>query len=194
MLLTIFKSSAEFRWGPTAGLNVSTISWKQKLTDTHQLAGFQAGVMGELMIPGIGFGIDMAVKYQRQGATVNFGEYKVWQAAGLGNEKMWFDVIEVPIDLRFKWTRMNGFEQYLAPFAYVGPVFRFNCSASKLAGQIEYPGGTVGLQCGIGGEILEHIQISAGYYWGISYCVKTVKLDNYSGRPQGWLLNAAYLF
>ena len=188
-----FGAAAEFRWGPTAGLNVSSFFWKQKLCKTTQLAGFQAGIMGEVMIPGIGFGIDMALKYHLNGATVNFGEHEVWASDGIGNQKVWMHTLEIPLNLRFKWTRMQGHERYIAPFVYGGPVFTFNVATNRQPA-LEHPAATIGLQCGLGGEIFEKFQVSAGYVWDVSYQIRTKKLDNYSARAQGWLLNVAYLF
>lgn len=193
ILISSFSVSAEFRWGPTAGINISELYWKQKLVDTGMLTGPNAGVMGEIMIPGIGFGVDIALKYSMRGAAVNFGDQYIWSSEGYGKENVWFHTLQIPLNLRFKWTRMNGLEHYVAPFVYGGPVFNFNLSTTKLP-IIEHPAGSFGLQCGIGGEFLEHLQLSAGYYWGISYDVKTIKLDNFSGRNRGWQINLAYLF
>lgn len=193
LLSIAFGASAEFRWGPTAGLNVSSFFWKQKLCPTSQLAGYQVGVMGELMIPGIGFGLDMAVKYHLNGANVDFSKYEIWSSDGIGDQKVWMHTIEVPIDLRFKWTRMNGVERYIAPFVYGGPVFYFNVATNSQPA-LEHPAASVGMQCGLGAELFEKFQISAGYVWGVSYQIRTIKLDNYSARAQGWLLNVAYLF
>ncbi len=191
--ITAFGASAEFRWGPTAGVNISNLYWKQDLIGNHTLCGPQVGILGELMIPGIGFGIDMALKYQMHGATVDFGQREVWASDGIENQKLWLHTLQLPINLRFKWTRMNGLEQYVAPFAYAGPVFQFNLAHSNCKA-IEMPVGTVGIQFGIGGEFLEHIQLSAGYLWGVTYEMRTIKLDNFSARSQGWQINLAYLF
>lgn len=188
-----FGASAEFRWGPTAGINISELYWKQDLVTNNLLVGPNAGVIGELMIPGIGFGVDVALKYSMHGSEVNFGEQKIWSSEGYGKEKLWFHTIQLPVNLRFKWIRMNGFEHYAAPFVYAGPVFNFNVSASKLP-IIEHPAGSVALQCGLGGEFLERYQLSVGYYWGVSYDCRTIKLDNFSARSRGWQINVAVLF
>lgn len=193
VILTVFGASAEFRWGPTAGINISEQYWKQDLITTKMLTGVNAGVMGEIMIPGIGFGIDIGLKYVMHGAKVNFGEKPIWSVDGYGNENVWFHTLQIPLNLRFKWTRMNGFEHYIAPFAYAGPVFSFTLATSDLD-CIEHPEGDFGLQCGIGAEFYEHWQLSVGYLWGISYDVRTVKLDNFSGRNRGWQINVAWLF
>ena len=77
-----FGASAEFRWGPTAGINISELYWKQDLVENKILVGPNVGVMGEVMIPGIGFGVDIAVKYSLLGSSVNFGEQDFWSSEG----------------------------------------------------------------------------------------------------------------
>lgn len=193
ILLTAVSASAEFRWGPTAGINISTLHWKQDLITTKTGVGVNAGIMGEIMIPGIGFGIDVALKYAMHESKVNFGEKYVWSSDGFGNENVMFHTLQIPLNLRFKWTRMNGIEHYIAPLAYAGPVFTFNLATSKLS-CIEHPEGSFALQCGIGAELFEKFQITGGYLWGLSYDVRTVKLDNFSARNSGWQINLAWLF
>ena len=192
-LIATLSASAEFRWGPTAGINISTLDWKQDLITTKQTVGVNVGLMGEIMIPGIGFGVDFALKYAMHGAKVNFGEKTVWSADGFGNENVRLHTLQIPVNLRFKWTRMNGAEHWAAPFVYGGPVFTFNLSDGNLS-CIEHPEGSVALQCGVGGEFLEQFQLSIGYLWGVSYDVRTVKLDNFSARNRGWQINVAWLF
>ncbi len=192
-LAAVIPASAEFRWGPMAGANFSTFHWKQKLLTTNGRTGFQAGLAAELMIPGIGFGIDLGLRYAMNGAHENFGDFKVWNSDGIKNQNVWVHSLQLPVNLKFKWTRMNGFEQILAPFVFGGPVFNFNVATNKQPA-LEHPAGTVAMQCGAGVELFEHWQISGGYSWGISYQVRTIKLDNYSAQPRGGFVNVAYLF
>ncbi len=191
--LSLLSAKAEFRWGPVIGTDVSSFYWKQKLVDTHARFGFNAGMMGEIMIPGIGFGVDMALRYNQHCASVNFGEREVWKADGFGKENVTVHAIQVPLNLRFKWTRMEGLEQYIAPFAYAGPMISFtlNTSTKKV---LEHPEACFGIQVGAGAELFTHLQLSGGYYWGLSYEIRTIKLDNFSARPQGWNINLSYLF
>lgn len=190
---TALGASAEFRWGPTVGVNFSTLHWKQSIARTTMRTGFQAGVLGELMIPGIGFGIDMGVRYNLHGAHVDFGEHLVWSSTGIKNQDVWFHTLEIPINLKFKYTRLNGFEQYVAPFVFAGPVFDFTLSTNN-APAVTCPLGYVAVQVGLGGEFFEKYQASFGYCWGVTYQVRTIKLDNYSAVPRGWFINLAYLF
>lgn len=193
IILSSLTASAEFRWGPTAGVNFSTLSWKQNLVPTSMRTGFDAGIAGEVMIPGIGFGIDMALRYNMHGAHVKFGDFKIWAIDGIKNQNVWLHTLEVPLNLKFKWTRMNGFERTLAPFIYGGPVFNFTLTTND-APALEHPLGYVAVQVGAGVELFEHFQISGGYSWGVSYQVRTIKLDNYSAQPRGGFIQLSYFF
>ena len=193
LILSSLVASAEFRWGPTAGVNFSTLHWKQNLTKTSMRTGFDAGLAAELMIPGIGFGIDLGLRYNMHGAKVNFGDHKIWAIDGIQNQNVWLHTLEIPLNLKFKWTRMNGFERTLAPFVYGGPVFNFTLGTND-APALEHPLGYVAVQVGAGVELFEHYQISGGYSWGVSYQVRTIKLDNYSAQPRGGFIQLAYFF
>lgn len=196
ILATLFiatSASADFRWGPTLGANLTRYKFKQKLLQVDQSAGFQAGVIGELMFPGIGFGIDLGLQYNMHGSKLHLGEYEIWKADGFGTEQSYLHTLQIPINLRFKYTRLDGFEEKIAPFVYGGPVFDITLGHNKLKA-LEYSGGAFMLQCGIGGEFFKHYQLMIGYCWGMTYELRTRKLDNYSARSEGWKFSAAYLF
>lgn len=192
-LAVAFGASAKFRWGPTVGANFPYYYWEQNLVGSTTLAGFSVGVQGELMIPGIGFGVDFGLKYANRGGKVAFGDQYVWSSDGMGTTDLRLHTIQVPVNLRFKYTRLNGIENYIAPFVYGGPEFNFNvantdCPAVKRAGM------SVGLGVGLGAELYKRYQISGGYVWDVTYDVKTYKLDDFSARLEGWVVNVAVLF
>lgn len=186
-------ASAEFRWGPTVGANFTTYKYSQDLFEIDTSVGGGVGVIGELMFPGIGFGIDFGLNYNLHGSKLHLGDKKVWASDGYGIEQSWLHTIEVPISLRFKYTNLNGIERMIAPFVYAGPVFSIIAGHNKLDA-LEYSGGSVMLQCGIGAELFENFQISGGYYWGMTYETRTVKLDDFISKSQGWRVNLTYLF
>ena len=185
-------ANAELRWGPTASVNFNTFHWKEPLLETHIRTSFDAGVMTEIMIPGIGFGVDAGLTYGMRSARVNFGEWEVWNSDGFGNENVMLHTINIPLHLRFKYTRLEGVEETIAPLAFVGPVFGFNVAGNCKA--LEQPGGTVSLDFGLGCELFQKFQVTVGYLWGLSYATRTVKLENLSARSDGFRVNLAYFF
>ena len=192
-LAVALGASAKFRCGPTVGANFDTFHWKQSLIESTMLPGFSAGLQCEVMIPGIGFGIDFGLKYANRGGRCCFGDQFVWSSDGIGDTDLRFHTIQVPLNLRFKWTRMDGFENYLAPFAFAGPQFNFNVANTKCEA-IRRVGAAVGLEVGLGVELFKRYQLSAGYVWDVTYDTETYKLDNFSARIEGWMIDFAVLF
>ncbi len=185
-------ANAELRWGPTASVNFNTFHWKEPLLDTHLRTGFDAGIMTEVMIPGIGFGVDAGLTYGMRSARVNFGQWEIWNCDGFGNDNVVLHTVNIPLHLRFKYTRLEGIEETIAPLVFAGPVFAFNVAGNCKA--LEQPVGTVSLDFGLGCELFQKFQVSVGYLWGLSYATRTVKLENLSARADGFRVNFAYFF
>ena len=185
-------ANAELRWGPTASVNFNTFHWKEPLLDTHLRTSFDAGIMTEVMIPGIGFGVDAGLTYGMRSARVNFGQWEIWNTDGFKDETVNIHSINIPLHLRFKYTRLEGVEEIIAPLVFAGPVFSFNVAGNCKA--LEQPVGTVSLDFGLGCELFQKFQVSVGYLWGLSYATRTVKLENLSARADGFRVNLAYFF
>ncbi len=198
LLLPLF-ADAQFRFAPVAGVTVNNLKFKQHLVDVSHSIGFEAGVMGELMFPGLGFGLDIGLLYNLEGANVALGTRPIWSSEGIGNETLRLHTLRIPMHLRFKWTRMNGFEDYLAPFVYGGPEFGIVLSHQdqKMADGrdvFQCAGGDLALSVGGGFEVLRRWQLSCQYTWGMTYVAKTRKLDNYSARNRQLAVKLAYFF
>ena len=193
MILGAVAARAEFRWGPTAGVNLSTLNFSQELFSVDRSVGEVAGITGEMMFPGIGFGIDIGAMYSMQGATLNLGRWPIWAVDGYGKERCYLHTLSIPVDLRFKWTRMNGIEDYVAPFVFGGPVFNFTVAHNKLDA-MDYAVGSIGVQAGLGFEVMRRWQIQGSYVWGMTYALKAVKLQDFSARERYWTLRATYFF
>lgn len=187
------SARGEFRFGAAAGANYSTLEFKQDLVDVSKVIGPRAGVQGELMFPGIGFGLRIGAFYSMNGAKMDLGSRKIWASDGYGKETILMHNLEIPFNFEFKWHRMNGFEDTLMPFVFGGPVFNFNIAHSKCKA-MEYPFGSIGLRAGGGVEIRRRWQISASYNWGMTYCIKAVKLENYSARNKYWSVQLTYFW
>lgn len=191
-LMIACGAHAELRWGPTASVNFNTFRWKEPLLNTHLRTCFDAGVMTEIMIPGIGFGVDAGLTYGMRSAKVDFGQWEVWNSDGFEDSNVTIHTVNIPLHLRFKYTRLEGLEETFAPLAFAGPVFTFNAGGNCKA--LEYPVGTMSLDFGLGCELFQKFQISVGYLWGLSYSTRTIKLDNLSARSDSWRINLAYFF
>ncbi|MCI8997498.1 MAG: PorT family protein [Muribaculaceae bacterium] len=187
------EASAQFRWGATAGVNFNTMKFKQDLFTVDQAVGESAGLHAEMMFPGIGFGIDMGLLYEQRGATLHMGEKLLWESQGYGNERIYMHYVDIPFHLKFKYTRLQGLEDYVAPFVYGGPTFCIQAAHSKCEA-IDFSGGEIALTAGAGVELYKRWQISASYTWGMTYALKTVQLKDFSAQNRTWDIRVTYFF
>lgn len=187
------EAFAQFRWGAQAGVNVNNLQFKQELVTIDKSAGFSAGVTGEMMFHGIGFGLDIGLHYEMTGAKVHLGERKMWSSQGYGNEQFRMHYAVIPLHVRFKWTRMGGLEEKIAPLAYFGPEFSILAGHSK-CDAMDFAGGALALDMGGGFEIMRRWQLTAGYNMGMTYVVKAKVLTNYSARNRYWYIRGTYFF
>ena len=186
-------ANAQLRYGATAGVSFNDLKFKQDLIGVDSEVGYSAGLFSEIMFPGIGFGIDMGLMYTQRGATLHLGDKYVWASDGYGTERAYLHYVEIPINLRFKFHQLNGFEDYCAPFLFAGPSFTILAGHGNIEA-LEYAGGDVGIQVGAGAELFKNWQISASYNWGTTYALKTKKLDDFSAQNRSWNIKIAYLF
>lgn len=186
---------AQMRWGATAGVNINTMKFKQELFGISSAVGESAGVRGEMMFPGIGFGIELGLYYQQQGATLHLADKPniIWSSQGYGDERVFVHNIAIPFNLKFKWTRMQGLEDYVAPFVFGGPILQIQAGHSK-CDALKYSGGDVEICAGIGVEVLKRWQIAGSYIWGMTYSLKTAQLVDVSARNRTWDVKVTYFF
>lgn len=187
------KGFAQFRYGAVVGVDITDLTFKQDLITVDQSVGYSAGLVTELMFPGIGFGLDAGIIYAQRGAIMHLGEKKIWASEGYGNTRSYLHYIQIPVHLRFKYTNLNGLEDYVAPFVFGGPEFMILAAHNKVSA-LKYAGGDIGLTAGVGFELFRRWQVSASYTWGMTYALKTVLLDNFSARNRSWDVRVAYMF
>lgn len=188
-----YNASAQFRYGPMLGLTFSDLKFKQDLITIDKGTGFSAGLATEMMFPGIGFGMSSGIIYEMRGAMLHLGEKKVWASQGYGNERTYLHYIEIPVHLRFKWTRMAGIEDYWAPFVFGGPTFSILAGHNDIKA-LKYAYCDVGLTAGVGFELFKRWQIQCSYTWGMTYAEKTKLLDDFSAKNRTLDVRVAYLF
>ena len=194
ILLSVFGAAkAQFRYGPVVGVTLNRLVFKQDLVDVTQQVGYMAGIQGELMFPGIGVGIDLGLLYNQQGAMVKLGQKEIWASEGYGSERVYLHNIQISVHLRFKYTRLNGIEDKIAPIVFGGPEFNIQVAHGR-CDAFKYSGGDLGLTAGVGAELFRRWQVTGSYTWGMSYALKTKLLDDFSAQSRQWTVKVAYFF
>ena len=180
------------RWGVTAGANINTVHFKQQdILDTRTMWGPQVGVTGEMNFSGIGFGVEGALLYSLKQGKINYGARQAWSTQGVGEETVAMHYIDVPLHLKFKYNRLNGFESTIMPMLYAGPQFSFLPYANH-RDLNSYPPVNVYLDMGVGCEIRERLQLRAGYNFSIGQSLHTKLLDENVAKNRTWYFNITW--
>lgn len=183
------------RWGITVGGNYNEIHFKQSdLFESDRMFGPSIGVTGDMMIPGVGFGIDASILYTMRQGRLHLGDRRVWESLGLGNEVARQHYIDVPLNLKFRYSRLGGLESTLMPFIYAGPTFSFLVGHNKVGDALKYTGVNVLLHAGIGVELFNKVQVSGGYSFSVGQNLGTKLLDDNVAKHRTWFVQATYFF
>lgn len=191
---TAMLAQTTSRWGVTAGANINTIHFKQfDILPSKTMWGPQLGVTGEMVFSGIGFGVDGGLLYSLRQGKVDFGSRQAWSSLGYGNEAVAMHYLDVPLHLKFKWRRLNGLENTIMPLLYVGPQFSFLTYGNhhKLN---SYPAVNVYLDMGVGVELMERLQVKAGYNFSIGQSFHTKLLDDNVAKNRTWYFNLTWFW
>lgn len=141
-------------------------------------SGFSGGLMLEYQFPKCGFAPDIALLYTRYNTRlVRPGS----EPASFGR-----NFIEIPIHLKWKfWIPQT--KNLFAPMIYTGPSFMFRLDHNKT--HVVQPGWDLG----IGFDIINFIQITAGYRFGLGNAIPN-EADNFCLHTNGWNVSANILF
>ena len=194
LLLTAAATTAQTtsRWGITAGANFNEVHFKQTdIAPAKRAWGPQLGVTGEMNFSGIGFGVDGGLLYTLKQGKVDYGARTMWAAVGAGNEMVSMHYLDVPLHLKFKWHRLGGFETTMMPLLYVGPQFSFLVGGNHRELN-KYSPVSVYLDMGAGVELMERLQIKAGYNFSVGQSFHTKLLDDNVAKNRTWYLNLTW--
>lgn len=177
-------ASADFRWGIKAGLNFSNLNLKNiggSVTDPGNRTGWQAGLMAEFTIPIVNIGADASLMYMRQNLDNN---------PAYSNK----DFIDLPINLKWK-IGLPVVGKIISPIIYTGPDFLFALNKNTI-NDFKSKTCDVGWNLGIGLQLVNHLQITGGYCFGLNGVAKYVGLNpqDQKVKKNYWSVSAAYLF
>ena len=186
-IFTVGSASADFRWGIKAGLNFSNLNLKNVqsiVTDPGNRTGWQAGLMAEFTIPIVNIGADASLLYMRQNIDNNVA------SEAYSNKNF----IDLPINLKWK-IGLPVVGKVISPIIYTGPDFLFALNKNTI-NDFKSKTCEVGWNLGIGLQLVNHLQITAGYCFGLNGVAKYVGINpqDQKVKKNYWSVSAAYLF
>ncbi len=196
-VVTAFNASAESRWGVVAGANVNMYPAYQrgeyKLYDADNTIGGTFGINGEIFFPGIGMGVDASILYNYADAKLHLGQREIWASQGVDTEHVKMHYLEIPLNVKYRYINLDGFENTLYPFIFAGPNVNFILKADD-SGHMKYTTTSLGMHVGLGVELFRSFQVSASHEWGLSQMFKTKLLEDNAHKLRTWHIRCTYFF
>ncbi len=171
-------ASAQFRWGPKVGIDVSKMHFNKEIANSDNQTGITAGLMAEFQVPIIGLCVDGSVMYARRNVKFESGDESLVYKR---------DFIDIPVNLKYKFN-FPLISRIVVPYLTTGPNFSFLVGKNKLEGGKK---STVAWSFGLGAQLISHLQIGASYNFGIT---KAESSDGIYGKDRYWAVTAAWLF
>mgnify|MGYP002746783538 FL=1 len=191
------QSRAEFKFGPRIGLNVNKMSIDSKVFDGENRCGFTGGVQAEYTVPIINLGFDLSLMYSYMDSKV---KAEVGSASVEGSSKTGKHFLEIPLNIKYK-IGIPAIANILRPYVFTGPSVAFKLDKNKDDAMFDTKTSQWAWNLGIGLEFINHLQISAGYGFGMNNIMdgKTIAGVNVNAgkikaKNNYWTISAAYLF
>lgn len=186
-MMVAIPASAQVQFGLKGGLNVTSMSFSEKVLNKENRAGFFIGPTAKFTLPIVGLGVDASALYDQREAEVE-------------GDKIKQQAINIPVNLRYG----VGLGETANLFFFAGPQFGFNVGDKdhKITEHETWKlsGSTLSVNFGLGVMVLNHVQVSANYNL---VCGKTGELSVIEGmgnalknkaRANAWQISAAYFF
>lgn len=195
MLAAISSTAfAQFKWGIKAGMNVTSMHFDKSTFESANRAGFTGGLTCEFTVPLIGIGADLSVMYTHRNNVVESSQKaKADLSSILPSFKS--DFIEIPLHLKYK-IGLPVVGNIISPYIFTGPCFGILASKKAINDAWSRKAFDIAWDFGLGIQLINHLQIGAGYGLGINKIAKfaganTAPIDV---KNNCWTITAAYLF
>lgn len=201
IMMSTSANAKIFRFGVKAGANFNKISLSstkdalENFKDKANSSGWEAGVMVDGQIPLIGLGFDLSLMYARMNNNSNI----VDNTLGIDYEGS-KNFLMIPLNVKYK-VSLPVVGKFISPYVFTGPNFLLNLDKNTFE-NIKNKTCQVAWQVGLGLEFVNHLQIGAGYNFGLGKIGNSI-LDGMTGINQNtpytvknnyWMVTAAYLF
>lgn len=193
VMITSIASSvnAQFRYGINAGVSIA----KPDLSGTvgtgaviKSGAGFRGGLTLEYQVPTLGVAFDASIDYLRYNLRLA-NERGASDYTDIGR-----NFIEVPLNIKYKFW-LGNFHNLVAPMVMTGPSFMFNLDKQPENAPLTQKRFQPGWNVGLGFDIINFIQLNAGYRFAFGNAIKHSDLMGSAKlRNKGWYVTATLLF
>lgn len=192
LLAVAGTASSQLRFGIKAGVQTNSLHFNTSTFDAGNRAGFTGGVMMEFTAPVVGVGVDLSVMYTHRTLDLVTAD-----TDGNMNQVDGRNYIEIPLHLKWR-INIPLINSIIRPYIFTGPSFAVLTSKKAITEGVKNRSCDVAWDLGAGVELFKHLQVGAGYGFGMTKAFETVGITGKDGlnsaRTRCWTITAAYLF
>lgn len=193
LMMTAVEARAQVKFGVKAGLNVSAMSFDNKVFDAANKDGFFIGPMVKFTVPVVGLSFDAAALFNQARAKVGGGEDT--SAKTTVTQK----TIDIPVNVRYG----VGLGKVANIFLFAGPQWGINVGDKDFKwndkSSYSLKNSALSVNIGLGTTVLDHLQVTANYNIA---CTKTAsatmevdgKTVEAESRNHCWKIAVGYWF
>ena len=198
LVMTIGVAGAQVRFGIKAGANFNSIHFKdvESSLQPDNSCGFNVGVMTEFTVPIVGLCFDASLLYSRMNNAIS-KDYSEPVGDVLDSDMSWGkNFLEIPINIKYKF-QIPMVANIVKPYIFTGPTFAFKLDKSIMDRTYQ-----AAWNVGIGVELINHLQVSGSYGFGMNNVAKEVfkgngilgNAEKLKANNNYWTVSAAWLF
>ncbi|MDE6006816.1 MAG: porin family protein [Muribaculaceae bacterium] len=185
-LFTGFSAQAKsgFSFGPKLGVNINKLSISMDGLNSDNRCGFTGGLTAEFIAPVFGVGADISIMY-------------AYMISEVGGQTIKGNFFEIPLHIKYKLS-LPAIESIISPYIFTGPSVAFKINSGNNFGETKAT--QWGWDLGLGVELIKHLQIGAGYTFGINNIMPFVPMetgaisDDIKVKNNYWTVTAAWMF
>lgn len=159
LLVAVLPASAQFRYGVRLGGDINTSALNKDGYSLGHVSGFSGGLTCEYQLATNGLAFDASLLYTRMGVILKQQE-RAWR---MGN-----DFLQLPVHVKYKFP-VKAWKQLAGPFVYTGPSILLRLDSDAPDAPFTTPRWQPGWEVGAGFNIIDFLQISAGYRFGLNH-------------------------
>lgn len=193
MLMVSTTASAKFRFGVKAGVNVNKLHFdNEQLYDADNRCGFTGGVGVDFTVPVIGIGVDLSAMYSHMDSRFDIKELPNTRS-NVGK-----NFLEIPLNLKYTLS-VPAISSIVKPYIFTGPTLALKLSKDDNFTKTRTS--QWGWNVGLGLELIRHLQIGAGYTFGmnnvakhIDYITNQTNVGVIKAKNNYWTITAGWYF
>lgn len=185
------QAKTGFSYGPKLGVNINKLDFSKDGFNAENRCGFTGGLTAEFIAPIIGVGADISLMYAYMTSEGPDKNNTTVQTTYKGN------FFEIPLHVKYKLS-LPAIESIISPYIYTGPSVAFKFNSGDNYGDTKAT--QWGWDLGLGVELIKHLQIGAGYTFGINNIAEYTKVapagttEDIKVKNNYWTVTAAWMF